>query len=123
MQRQVLIIVSTFKNNVDKEEDNGDIGNDPISNSATRDACSWDFCCSFCRLVSLPMNVARQVLGQLTEKPSVFTQGGKNLYQVLSVLPEYGVGSRVVTKSQCFALDRCHVILILLFAGLDKGSQ
>lgn len=42
------------------------------------------------------MNVARQVLSQLTEKPSVFTQGGKNLYQVLSVLPEYGVGSRVV---------------------------
>ncbi|KAJ8663922.1 hypothetical protein O0I10_000197 [Lichtheimia ornata] len=43
------------------------------------------------------MNVARQVLSQLTEKPSVFTQGGKNLYQVLSVLPEYGVGSRVAS--------------------------
>lgn len=54
------------------------------------------------------MNVARQVLSQLTEKPSVFTQGGKNLYQVLSVLPEYGVGSRVV-RCQCQQwIDGCH---------------
>lgn len=69
------------------------------------------------------MNVARQVLSQLTEKPSVFTQGGKNLYQVLSVLPEYGVGSRVV-KCQCQQwIDAMPYSLNLLYSGLYKGSQ
>ncbi|KAI9498935.1 hypothetical protein BDB00DRAFT_797408 [Zychaea mexicana] len=41
------------------------------------------------------MNVAREALSKLTPKPSVFSKGGKNLYEVLSVLPEFGVGSRV----------------------------
>ncbi|KAI9313055.1 hypothetical protein BX666DRAFT_1880437 [Dichotomocladium elegans] len=42
------------------------------------------------------MNVARQVLSGISPKPSIFSQGNKNLYQVLSVLPDHGVGSRVV---------------------------
>lgn len=42
------------------------------------------------------MNVAREVLAKLPSKPSVFRTGGRNLYEVLSVLPNYGVGSRVV---------------------------
>ncbi|KAI9029843.1 hypothetical protein CLU79DRAFT_732836 [Phycomyces nitens] len=42
------------------------------------------------------MNVARQVLSTITPKPSVFSKGGHNLYETLSVLPNYGVGSRVV---------------------------
>ncbi|ORY98542.1 hypothetical protein BCR43DRAFT_487710 [Syncephalastrum racemosum] len=40
------------------------------------------------------MNVAREIVGKLPSKPSGFT-GGKNLYQLLSILPEQGVGVRV----------------------------
>ena len=42
------------------------------------------------------MNVAREVLSKITPKPSVFSKSGNNLYETLSVLPEFGVGSRVV---------------------------
>lgn len=42
------------------------------------------------------MNVARQILSELPSKPSIFSTKGKNLYELLSVLPGNGVGTRVV---------------------------
>ncbi|KAG0162228.1 hypothetical protein DFQ30_002596 [Apophysomyces sp. BC1015] len=71
------------------------------------------------------MNVARTALSEITPKPSVFSKGGKNLYQVLSVLPNYGVGSRVAPnkfisnptlKDSYFEVTKVH-----LKPGLSHG--
>ncbi|KAL1928196.1 hypothetical protein VTP01DRAFT_3112 [Rhizomucor pusillus] len=44
------------------------------------------------------MNVARQILSELPSKPSIFSTKGKNLYELLSVLPGNGVGTRVASS-------------------------